>query len=410
MSSTTGVCYAFGGFTLDPTNRLLLYSNERVNLAGKDVEVLLYLIQHPKRLIRSDELIASVWGDESAAKGHNMTHHIAKVRKVLDCDRRYPTFIETVHGKGYRFLAEVRQIETVSDEFSPTDDRFKIASHMFVPVLLGPTAYDQVKGIKRESQWLTYKEFQIDDGRLCIAPSGVAVWHQTVVGKFSTMSEIATWRRENYDRILSGKHVLRKHTELLMDEAARESFKLKLGELGYVFSALIMNEPRLKNATRIRNSLQLLACLTPLESKAKRKREDEAALERQILESDFTNADMREFGLGGTDIGFASWNGVSYYHFKDKVPGLEGDIVEFEIAVQAVWWLSKVLADEMITNRKSVRGPLAKAIENLKGMFARLESIGPLDSTSQRTMFEAVLTSSRLERLVNETIKQYERL
>ncbi len=410
MSSTTDVSYIFGGFTLNPVDRILLYSNDRVDLTGKDFEVLLYLVENPNRLIRSEDLVEAIWGDKRPVDGRNVAHHVAKVRRALDCDRRYPTFIGTVHGKGYRFLADVQKAEMVSNGSLSSEDRFKITSHMFVPVLLGPMAYESVRGTRRESQWLTYKEFQMDDGRLCLAPNGVGIWHQTVSGRFSTMSEIAAWRRENYDQILSDKHALRKQIKLLLDATTHGLSMLKLGELGYVFSALIMEEPRLTNGTRIRNSLRLLACLTPLESKARRTREQEAAMERQILEFHSTNRDMREFGLGGTDCGFASWNGVSYYQFTENAPGLESDIVEFEIAVQGVWWFSKCLADETITRQKLDESQLAKSIDELKGMFARLENIGPMDTTSQRTMFEAVLSSSRLERLVNETINQYERL
>lgn len=414
MPPTTNYSYEFSRFVLNPRERVLLYSSERVDLSGRDFDVLLYMVQNTKRLISVKDLIAAVWGDEPKIVSRNISHHIAKVRKALDCDPRQPTFIETIPKKGYRFIAEVKLFET-ADVRDPTieQEKYLITAHLFVPIYVGAEAYDNIEGQRKNSRWANYKEFQSEEGRLCIYPNGFGVWHLTRTAKFATMSVIARWRRQAYIEILEGKHRLSVTVDRIVENSGPRKgnlFRSKLSTPGYVFSAFVLNSPRWANITRIRNALQLLACLTPLESKVKQGREGEQALERRILEEGFSEKEMCEFGLRGKDLGFASWNGMSYYKFSETEPGLIHDLIEFEIAAQAVWWFCKCLSDEIVETGRSSKPRLDKSIDELKDIFASVESINPLDSASQRTMVEAVLATSRLERLVDETIRKYERL
>lgn len=416
MSSTTNHSFEFGGFTLNANGRLLLYSNQRIELTGRDFDVLLYLIQNPKRLISSAELIAAVWGEEPKIVARNITHHIAKVRKALDCDPRHPTFIETVSKKGYRFLADVRQVDT-DDERQPAteteQEKYLITSHMFVPMYLGAKAYDSIEGKKQNSVWASYKEFQSEEGRLCVLSNGIGVWHLTRTGKFPTMSVIARQRRETYESILGGKHRLSNTADRIVDNSGSKDgslFPSKLSTPGYVFSGFVMSSPRWASTIRIRRALELLTCLTPLESKMKRRKEDDLAFERRILEEGFGKAEMYEFGVPGGDMGFASWDSVSYYQFDEHAPSLVGDLTEFEIALQATWWFAKCLTDELMLKGKLSKHGLRDSVDQLRDMLARLESIGASETPSQRTMIEAVLKTSRVERVAGETIKRYERL
>jgi DNA-binding winged helix-turn-helix (wHTH) protein len=412
MTLTGNRSYEFSGFTLNVDERVLLYLNERVELTGKDFDVLHFLLRHPKRLVRNTELIAGVWGEGSQMVERGLNNHIARVRKALGCDPRFPTFIETVRGKGYRLIADVNTIE--NDHLAPSvnatvPDEYLVSSHLFVPIYLGAGVFEENKGDLKESPWVRYRESPLGEGRLCILHNGIAVWHLTKTMRFQSMSVVARWRRQIYDEILDEKSGLTKHIEKLIHDVGSRSGSIlpnKIGKPGYVLSAMLLESPRWSNIHRIKNAVRLLSSLTPLDSKLKRKKEEERALERRILEDGFVDPEMREFGVRGRDIGFASWDGVSYFSLDSTSSGIMHDLIEFEIAVQATWWFAKCLSDEMMTYGKSLKARLGDEIEALQEMFARVESIGPRETPSQRTMIEAILHTSRVERLVRETIRQ----
>jgi predicted ATPase/DNA-binding winged helix-turn-helix (wHTH) protein len=92
----------FGPFRLDRDGESLWRGDERVPLQRRPFAVLRYLAEHPGRLITKDELLDAVWpgvfvGDASIKVA------IREVRRALDDAAGAPGFIETVHGRGYRF-------------------------------------------------------------------------------------------------------------------------------------------------------------------------------------------------------------------------------------------------------------------------------------------------------------------
>lgn len=108
----TKVCYEFAGFLLDPTEHLLLKEDLQVDLRGKPLDLLTYLVRNNHQLVSRVALLDEIWGDTSVGD-HSLTVAINSIRKVLDPQDK-ESFIQTVPSKGYRFVQEVRQIETAS--------------------------------------------------------------------------------------------------------------------------------------------------------------------------------------------------------------------------------------------------------------------------------------------------------
>jgi hypothetical protein len=280
---------------------------------------------------------------------------------------------------------------------------------LFVPVYLGPSVFDSGVGEIRESTWIRYKEVRSEEGRLCVLSNGFAVWHLTKTMRFKSMSVVARWRQQTYQQILEGRHrIITTLDKVVAGRPSKDLFDSNFKKHGYVLSALVMEGPRISNSIRVRNALQLLASLSALESTVQRRKEEELVLERRILDDGVTNTELHEFGMRGADIGFACWDGVSYYTFDENNAGVIGELVEFEIAVQATWWFAKCVSDVISEPDKTNRSKLLAAVRTLREMFAKLENIGPLDSPSRRTMCEAILTTSRVERLVKETLRRYD--
>jgi len=109
MATGPKVLYEFGPFRLDPEKQVLLRENQPVAITPKTFETLLILVRHSREVVSKDELMSELWPD-SFVEEANLSQNIFMLRKALGEtpeDRRY---IVTLPGKGYRFVAEVREV------------------------------------------------------------------------------------------------------------------------------------------------------------------------------------------------------------------------------------------------------------------------------------------------------------
>ena len=96
----------FGPFRLDERNERLWHGSEVVRLTNKALAVLRYLVEHQGQLVMKDELFTAVWPGVVVSDAA-LVVCIRELRQALGDERRTPQFIETVHGRGYRFIAPV---------------------------------------------------------------------------------------------------------------------------------------------------------------------------------------------------------------------------------------------------------------------------------------------------------------
>src|SRR5512145_350724 len=102
--------YEFGPFRLDPVERRLSREGRPVALRAKVFDTLCVLVQAHGRLVDKDELIHRVWPDAVVEEG-NLAHNISVLRKTLGEPATGQKYVETVPGRGYRFVAEVRETQ-----------------------------------------------------------------------------------------------------------------------------------------------------------------------------------------------------------------------------------------------------------------------------------------------------------
>lgn len=410
--------YEFGGYRLNFSNRSLSRSNQRIDLPEKALDALYYLVQNSGSLVTTDELTKYLWGDRTINKA-SVRKLINQIRAALLDDRQNPRYIQTVHSrKGYRFITDVQRLHdaNLDIDVSRISDRkklnYRIRSHIFVPVYLGPDLVREIKSHLRVSKWISYKEFPIEDGRLCVLPNGIGVWDLVSTDSFATLSDMATWRKIRYEEIFSGKYKITRILKQLIGKGAWSQFSIfasVFGKLGYAYSVAIVESPQYKELVQARNALQILSCPKPLE----RTRNDEDTdkglinLENRFLESGLDSDDMVQFGLAGADIGFASWEGLAYYSRLTNSLTAEDDIIEYQIAVHSLWWMSKCLADIWRAHPVKAMEQLINYLPEIKRQYLNLRSIDPKESISQRTMTEAVLKMNRLHEIIQETLELY---
>ena len=79
---------------------------EPISLGSRALDVLALLIERQGQLVRKDEIMTTVWPGTVVEEG-NLTVQISALRRVLDRDRAVGSCIQTVPGRGYRFVAPV---------------------------------------------------------------------------------------------------------------------------------------------------------------------------------------------------------------------------------------------------------------------------------------------------------------
>ncbi len=94
--------------------------HEQIHLPPKAFDSLVLLVENQGHLLEKEELLKKVWPD-SFVEESSLAQHISLLRKVLrDGDEGHgPKYIETVPSRGYRFIAEVREVNQDSLDSAP---------------------------------------------------------------------------------------------------------------------------------------------------------------------------------------------------------------------------------------------------------------------------------------------------
>lgn len=115
MSSSEKHLFEFGEFHLDTGERLLLRKGEPVSLPPKVFDTLIVLVEHSGHLLNKDQLMKELWPD-AFVEDVNLSVNISALRKILGESENRRQYIETVPKRGYRFTAEVRELESGNED------------------------------------------------------------------------------------------------------------------------------------------------------------------------------------------------------------------------------------------------------------------------------------------------------
>jgi DNA-binding winged helix-turn-helix (wHTH) protein len=98
-----------GIFTFDRVSRLLSKDGIELPLPPRVLGVLGLLLDRPGELVTKQELIAAVWRDAFVTET-SLAEAISVLRQALGDDSQHPTYIQTLHRRGYRFIADIRDV------------------------------------------------------------------------------------------------------------------------------------------------------------------------------------------------------------------------------------------------------------------------------------------------------------
>ncbi len=111
--------YRFGQYEIWPRSGLLLRDGKRVRVEELPLQFLLVLLESPGEVVPKATLLHRLWGDRVFGERDNGLHvAAAKLREALGEKAGAAQHIETVRGRGYRFLGEVEPLPAASDSIS----------------------------------------------------------------------------------------------------------------------------------------------------------------------------------------------------------------------------------------------------------------------------------------------------
>jgi DNA-binding response OmpR family regulator len=99
--------YKFGEINVDLDNYVIRHpSGTEERLSNREQELLRYLIENRGKVLPRELLLTTIWEYNPNVTTRTVDTHILNVRKKLGDNAQEPIFIETMHGVGYKFVAE----------------------------------------------------------------------------------------------------------------------------------------------------------------------------------------------------------------------------------------------------------------------------------------------------------------
>jgi DNA-binding winged helix-turn-helix (wHTH) protein/Tol biopolymer transport system component len=157
--------YKFGEFTLDESRYRLKRGDRVLPLEKRPMELMFLLVERPGELVTREGIAERLWGkDVFVDLDHSINTAVRKIRQALRDDPDKPRFLETVVGKGYRFVAPVvctgggsRSLAEIRDIFaSPahSDQMTEPESHSVATSVESPLAVPGAKRSGARRKWL----------------------------------------------------------------------------------------------------------------------------------------------------------------------------------------------------------------------------------------------------------------
>jgi hypothetical protein len=210
----------------------------------------------------------------------------------------------------------------------------EITSHKFVMAHVPPSSVGVLAAMGEPSAgaWFECQRTPVETpfgmADLFVWPFGVVSCHLVESGEWACISDLAQWRVGTYCENLdwfSSWLTSRLRTDV---------------EAAYVLSVYWVGSSMwagddLTTAVHLLSSPKTLLGREPQGSDAERA--ESRLVERSLFKEGFRHAGVREFGIAGISVGAASWSGVAYSPVAKDRALTETDLVECELAIQALW-------------------------------------------------------------------------
>jgi len=197
----------FGTFELDVRARELRKGGIRIRLQDQPFEILMVMLDHPGEVVTREELRQILWPAGTFVDfEHSLNAAIKRLRAALGDDADNPRFVETLHRRGYRFIAAVESegqpVRTLHVVQPPaTKPATDIVNVRLVVLPFANVSNDPAQ--EYFSDGLT-EEMITQIGRLCPGRLGVIARTSSMLFKRSSKSACEIGRELGVDYLLEG--------------------------------------------------------------------------------------------------------------------------------------------------------------------------------------------------------------
>ncbi len=98
--------YLFEDCELEDARRTLVRHGREVHVEPKVMDLLVFLVRHRARFVSKGVLLREIWPDTIVSQG-SLTRLVKEARRAIGDDGRRQRLLKTLHGRGYRFIADV---------------------------------------------------------------------------------------------------------------------------------------------------------------------------------------------------------------------------------------------------------------------------------------------------------------
>jgi len=126
---TRRTLFRFGVYEVDNSSGELRKSGVRLHLQGQPFQFLVMLLERPGQVVTREELRQRLWPANTFVDfDHSINTVVGKIRDTLSDSKTNPRFVETLAGRGYRFVAPVELIDVeASSPAAPVATRTGLA-------------------------------------------------------------------------------------------------------------------------------------------------------------------------------------------------------------------------------------------------------------------------------------------
>ncbi len=98
--------FRFGDVAVDFKRAEVTKNNQPIELSAIEFKLLQFLVENRGAVHSRDKLLDEVWGYDAMPSTRTVDVHVAWLRQKLEANPKYPQFIQTIHGLGYKFKDE----------------------------------------------------------------------------------------------------------------------------------------------------------------------------------------------------------------------------------------------------------------------------------------------------------------
>ena len=92
-----------GPFELDPSKYLFTKNSQPIQLTSVEFDLMKLLMQHAGHVLKRDDILRSIWGEEVYVTPRTVDTHIANLRRKIEDDPERSHWITGIRGAGYKF-------------------------------------------------------------------------------------------------------------------------------------------------------------------------------------------------------------------------------------------------------------------------------------------------------------------